>query len=155
VKFEARLVRVDGQRRRIRAVSGSGDTPAALGGDEFALLLEDRGGVDRSLDVADMLLDMLLDMLREPVSLAGYDLAVLASVGVAVATPGMTPRVSCATPTSQCTKRSGRARGRSRSSIRRCVLVPRNTWSFAASRATRSDTASCGWCSNRRSIKQR
>jgi diguanylate cyclase (GGDEF)-like protein/PAS domain S-box-containing protein len=71
---------------RIRSVSGSGDTPARLGGDEFALLLEDRGGVDRALDVAET----LLNMLREPVSLAGYDLAVLASVGVAVATPGMT-----------------------------------------------------------------
>lgn len=71
---------------RIRVVSGSGDTPARLGGDEFALLLEDRGGVDRALDVAEE----LLDRLREPVSLAGYDLAVLASVGVAVATPGMT-----------------------------------------------------------------
>lgn len=71
---------------RIRTVSGSGDTPARLGGDEFALLLEDRGGVDRALIVAEE----LLDMLREPVSLAGYDLAVLASVGVAVASPGMT-----------------------------------------------------------------
>ncbi len=71
---------------RIRTVAGSGDTPARLGGDEFALLLEDRGGVDRALDVAEG----LLDLLREPVSLAGYDLAVLASVGVAVATPGMT-----------------------------------------------------------------
>ena len=71
---------------RIRSVSGSGDTPARLGGDEFALLLEDRGGVDRALDVAEQ----LLDLLREPVSLAGYDLAVLASVGVAVASPGMT-----------------------------------------------------------------
>ena len=71
---------------RIRATSGSGDTPARLGGDEFALLLEDRGGVDRAIDVAER----LLDSLREPVRLAGYDLAVLASVGVAVAAPGMT-----------------------------------------------------------------
>ena len=71
---------------RIKATSGSGDTPARLGGDEFALLLEDRGGVDRALDVAER----LLDGLREPVRLAGYDLAVLASVGVAVAAPGMT-----------------------------------------------------------------
>jgi len=71
---------------RIRLVSGSGDTPARLGGDEFALLLEDRGGVDRALDVAES----LLELLREPVALAGYDLAVLASVGVAVSTPGMT-----------------------------------------------------------------
>ena len=71
---------------RIRSVSGSGDTPARLGGDEFALLLEDRGGVDRALDVAER----LLETLRQPVQLAGYDLAVLASVGVAVAAPGMT-----------------------------------------------------------------
>jgi diguanylate cyclase (GGDEF)-like protein/PAS domain S-box-containing protein len=71
---------------RIRRTSGSGDTPARLGGDEFAVLLEDRGGVDRALDVAEE----LLDSLRIPVSLAGYDLAVLASVGVAIAAPGMT-----------------------------------------------------------------
>ena len=71
---------------RIRQVSGVGDTPARLGGDEFALLLEDRGGVDRALDVAEQ----LLAALHEPVALAGYDLTVLASVGVAVATPGMT-----------------------------------------------------------------
>ena len=71
---------------RIRQVAGTGDTPARLGGDEFALLLEDRGGIDRALDVAEG----LLDALREPVALAGYDLAVLASVGVAVSTPGMT-----------------------------------------------------------------
>ena len=71
---------------RIRLVSSTGDTPARLGGDEFAILLEDRGGVDRAIDVAES----LLRTLREPVSLAGYELAVLASVGVAVATPGMT-----------------------------------------------------------------
>jgi diguanylate cyclase (GGDEF)-like protein/PAS domain S-box-containing protein len=71
---------------RIRQQSGSGDTPARLGGDEFALLLEDRGGIERALDVAEQ----LLNRLREPVRLAGYDLTVLASVGVAVAAPGMT-----------------------------------------------------------------
>ena len=71
---------------RIRRVSSTGDTPARLGGDEFAILLEDSGGVDRAIDVAES----LLRLLREPVSLAGYELAVLASVGVAVAAPGMT-----------------------------------------------------------------
>jgi diguanylate cyclase (GGDEF)-like protein/PAS domain S-box-containing protein len=71
---------------RIRRVAGPGDTPARLGGDEFALLLEDRGGVDRALEVAER----LLNDLHEPVALAGYDLTVLASVGVAVSTPGMT-----------------------------------------------------------------
>lgn len=71
---------------RIRHVTGGGDTPARLGGDEFAVLLEDRGGVVRAIDVAEQ----LLEELRMPVQLAGYDLAVLASVGVAVAAPGMT-----------------------------------------------------------------
>ncbi|HSM67343.1 MAG TPA: EAL domain-containing protein, partial [Ilumatobacteraceae bacterium] len=71
---------------RLRLVSGTGDTPARLGGDEFAVLLEDRGGVDRALDVAEQ----LLAELHRPVTLAGYDLTVLASVGVAVAAPGMT-----------------------------------------------------------------
>ena len=71
---------------RIRRVAGTGDTAARLGGDEFALLLEDRGGIDRAIDVAES----LLDSLREPVTIAGYDVVVLASVGVAVAAPGMT-----------------------------------------------------------------
>ncbi len=70
---------------RIRRAAGTGDTAARLGGDEFAILLEDRGGIDRAIDVAER----LLDSLREPVSIAGYDVAVLASVGVAVAAPGM------------------------------------------------------------------
>jgi diguanylate cyclase (GGDEF)-like protein/PAS domain S-box-containing protein len=71
---------------RIRRVAGTGDTAARLGGDEFAMLLEDRGGIDRAIDVAES----LLDSLREPVSIAGYDVAVLASVGVAIAAHGMT-----------------------------------------------------------------
>jgi diguanylate cyclase (GGDEF)-like protein/PAS domain S-box-containing protein len=71
---------------RIRRAAGTGDTAARLGGDEFALLLEDRGGIDRAIDVAES----LLDSLREPVTVVGYDVVVLASVGVAVAAPGMT-----------------------------------------------------------------
>ncbi|MFW2336381.1 diguanylate cyclase domain-containing protein [Ilumatobacter sp.] len=70
---------------RIRHAAGSGDTAARLGGDEFAILLEDRGGIERAIDVAES----LLESLREPVTIAGYDVAVLASVGVAVAAPEM------------------------------------------------------------------
>lgn len=70
---------------RIHRAAGTGDTAARLGGDEFALLLEDRGGIDRAIDVAES----LLDSLREPVTIAGYDVVVLASVGIAVASPGM------------------------------------------------------------------
>ncbi|HEY3484757.1 MAG TPA: diguanylate cyclase, partial [Ilumatobacteraceae bacterium] len=70
---------------RIRASAGSGDTAARLGGDEFAILLEDRGGIDRAIDVAER----LLDGLRVPIPIAGYDVTVLASIGVAVAASGM------------------------------------------------------------------
>ena len=70
---------------RIRRSAGSGDTAARMGGDEFAVLMEDRGGVDRAIDVAER----LLESLREPVSIDGYEIAVLASVGVAVATQGV------------------------------------------------------------------
>jgi diguanylate cyclase (GGDEF)-like protein len=69
---------------RIRRSAGTGDTAARLGGDEFAILLEDRGGIDRAIDVAER----LLEELRHPVTLGGYDVTVLASVGVAVAAPG-------------------------------------------------------------------
>ncbi len=71
---------------RIRFVTAEGDTPARLGGDEFAILLEDRGGLDRAIEVGER----LLALLREPVTLAGYELSVMASVGVAVAAPDMT-----------------------------------------------------------------
>jgi diguanylate cyclase (GGDEF)-like protein/PAS domain S-box-containing protein len=70
---------------RIRRSAGTGDTAARLGGDEFAILLEDRGGIDRAIDVAER----LLDSLRSPVTIGGYDVTVLASVGIAVAAPGM------------------------------------------------------------------
>ena len=70
---------------RIRRAASSGDTVARLGGDEFALLLEDRGGIDRAIDVAER----LLETLREPLTIANEEVAVLASVGVAVATSGM------------------------------------------------------------------
>jgi diguanylate cyclase (GGDEF)-like protein/PAS domain S-box-containing protein len=70
---------------RIRQSAGTGDTAARLGGDEFAMLLEDRGGIDRAIDVAET----MLDHLRAPVSIAGYEVAVLASVGVAVAANGV------------------------------------------------------------------
>ena len=70
---------------RIRRAAGTGDTAARLGGDEFALLLEDRGGIDRAINVAEALLAELAD----PVHVGDHEVAVLASVGVAVAAPGM------------------------------------------------------------------
>jgi diguanylate cyclase (GGDEF)-like protein/PAS domain S-box-containing protein len=70
---------------RIRRSAGTGDTVARLGGDEFAVLLEDRGGVDRAIGVAES----LIDELGEPVEFGGNRVSVLASVGIAVATAGM------------------------------------------------------------------
>ena len=70
---------------RIRGAAGAGDTAARLGGDEFAVLLEDRGGIDRAIDVAEG----LLEALRAPVTVGDHEVVVLASVGVAVAAPGM------------------------------------------------------------------
>jgi len=70
---------------RIRRSAGTGDTAARLGGDEFAILLEDRGGIDRAITVAEGLLEELTD----PINVGGHDVSVLASVGVAVAAPGI------------------------------------------------------------------
>ena len=70
----------------IRRTTQLGDTTARLGGDEFAILLGDDGGVSRAINVGEA----LLDALRDPVTLAGYELSVLASVGVAVSSRGTT-----------------------------------------------------------------
>lgn len=71
---------------QIRDGCGDGDTPARLGGDEFALLLEGRGGTERAVDVAEQ----ILESFARPLPVDGYELNVNASIGVAVASPGMT-----------------------------------------------------------------
>jgi diguanylate cyclase (GGDEF)-like protein len=72
------LVRVS---ERLLATVRTGDTVARLGGDEFAILMEDGGD---ALDTASRLL-LSLD---HPVAVAGRDLAVRASIGVATLSPG-------------------------------------------------------------------
>jgi predicted signal transduction protein with EAL and GGDEF domain len=67
----------------MRAVR-AGDTVARLGGDEFVILLEDVG--DGSAPVA--LAERLVRELAEPVELAGRELRVGASIGVATCTDG-------------------------------------------------------------------
>ena len=57
------------------------DTAARLGGDEFALLLEAATTVDAASTA-----DRVHAVLREPMSIAGLQLAVNASIGIAVAT---------------------------------------------------------------------
>jgi diguanylate cyclase (GGDEF)-like protein len=71
------LVRVS---ERLSATMRAGDTVARLGGDEFAILMED--GTE-SLDAAGR----LLQSLDFPIALAGRQLAVRASIGVATLSP--------------------------------------------------------------------
>lgn len=75
--------------RRLRAAVRAEDTVARLGGDEFAALLEgDAGACDsRTREVAER----LLSALTMPYRLAGTEAMVTASIGLAVATPGITP----------------------------------------------------------------
>ena len=64
---------------RLRACLRPGDLPARLGGDEFAVLLGDGGG-----EAAHEVAGRFRAGLAEPVRFRGHDLAVGASVGVAV-----------------------------------------------------------------------
>jgi diguanylate cyclase (GGDEF)-like protein len=66
---------------RILATVRTGDTVARLGGDEFAILTEDGGD---ALHTASRLL-LSLD---QPIAIAGLQLSVRASIGVATLTPG-------------------------------------------------------------------
>ncbi|MEP6762283.1 MAG: EAL domain-containing protein [Sporichthyaceae bacterium] len=61
-----------------------GDSVARLGGDEFAVLLEEAG---RPEDV-QMLSRRLLEVLRSEIVIAGHDVVVGTSIGVAIAAPG-------------------------------------------------------------------
>jgi diguanylate cyclase (GGDEF)-like protein/PAS domain S-box-containing protein len=70
--------------QRLRAGSRAGDTPARLGGDEFVMLLEDLESPDASQSAAAR----LLELLAAPVRLAGRDVSICASVGIAVSEPG-------------------------------------------------------------------
>jgi diguanylate cyclase (GGDEF)-like protein/PAS domain S-box-containing protein len=57
-----------------------GDTASRLGGDEFAVLLEDTGGPDEAMLVAQR----LVAEIERPLSIDGRSLAVSASIGVAL-----------------------------------------------------------------------
>jgi len=68
---------------RLRACVRSEDTPARLGGDEFAVLAD---GLGRK--AAADLAGRLLASLQRPFELAGQQVAVGASIGIAFAAPG-------------------------------------------------------------------
>jgi diguanylate cyclase (GGDEF)-like protein len=69
---------------RVSGCIRAADTAARLGGDEFAVLLEDIHSEDEAVQVAERLLEALL----QPLHIRGKELAVGASIGVAVNVPG-------------------------------------------------------------------
>ena len=62
-----------------------GDTAARLGGDEFTVLLENVGGIEDARRVADR----ILEELHAPFELDGHAVVVSASIGIALAAPGV------------------------------------------------------------------
>jgi diguanylate cyclase (GGDEF)-like protein len=72
--------------RRLRAIVPVHDTVARWGGDEFAVLVEDAGGVQEVAEIAERLAGAVA---AEPFQVAGQQIALTASVGVALADPGL------------------------------------------------------------------
>jgi diguanylate cyclase (GGDEF)-like protein/PAS domain S-box-containing protein len=70
---------------RLAASVRTSDTVARLGGDEFAVLIE-----DANAELAGLAADRITAALREPFAVEGKEVVVTASLGIAVATPGMT-----------------------------------------------------------------
>jgi len=68
----------------LRGFVGDNDTAARLGGDEFVLLLEDVADEQTATAIAER----LATALQSPVMLAGREVVVTASIGVAVRKPG-------------------------------------------------------------------
>lgn len=71
----------------------AGDTAARLGGDEFAALILGDGNRDRSAREYQVheIADRLRTTLSQPYRIAGSEVRVAASIGVAFADPGITP----------------------------------------------------------------
>ncbi len=70
---------------RLSASVRTSDTVARLGGDEFAVLIE-----DADARLGGLAADRITAALREPFAVEGKEVVVTASLGIAVAAPGMT-----------------------------------------------------------------
>ncbi|MDD9379087.1 EAL domain-containing protein [Streptomyces sp. ZAF1911] len=79
--------------RRLQDSVRAGDTAARLGGDEFAALILGDGSRDRSAREYQVheIADRLRTTLSQPYRIAGSEVRVAASIGVAFADPGITP----------------------------------------------------------------
>ncbi|MGG8407467.1 putative bifunctional diguanylate cyclase/phosphodiesterase, partial [Streptomyces sp. 12297] len=79
--------------RRLHDAVRAGDTAARLGGDEFAALILGDGSRDRTAREYQVheIADRLRTTLSQPYRIAGSDVRVAASIGVAFADPGITP----------------------------------------------------------------
>ncbi|MCB5182926.1 putative bifunctional diguanylate cyclase/phosphodiesterase [Streptomyces antimicrobicus] len=79
--------------RRLQDSVRAGDTAARLGGDEFAALILGDGSRDRSAREYQVheIADRLRATLSQPYRIAGHEVRVAASIGVAFADPGITP----------------------------------------------------------------
>lgn len=60
------------------------DTVARLGGDEFTILLEDAGGAEDAIRVAER----VAEGLKVPFNVGGHEVFMTASIGIAISTPG-------------------------------------------------------------------
>ncbi|MFJ9341708.1 putative bifunctional diguanylate cyclase/phosphodiesterase [Streptomyces sp. NPDC101733] len=78
---------------RLQDAVRAGDTAARLGGDEFAALILGDGSRDRSAREYQVheIADRLRTTLSQPYRIAGSEVRVAASIGVAFADPGITP----------------------------------------------------------------
>ena len=69
--------------KRLSTSVRTSDTAARFGGDEFVVLLEDLDGTDAAVEVAER----ILEDLRQPLMVAGKELALRGSIGISILEP--------------------------------------------------------------------
>ena len=114
------------------------DTVARLGGDEFAVLLEDLSAVRDVTQLAGR----ILGTLQHPIGLAGREVVIGASIGIAFDGAGTDSGQLFRNADIACTRPSGKARGGTRSSSRRCTWRRLSAWNSRPTSAKRSSGGS-------------
>jgi diguanylate cyclase (GGDEF)-like protein len=86
---------------RLKAAVRPGDTVARVGGDEFAILMENLTDIGNVSSIANL----LQIELREPLQLEGQEVLTTVSIGIAVSMLWYDyPKISCGMPTLPCTE---------------------------------------------------